>query len=111
MGGGRGSNDPVSIARYYRECARVGHARYVEPSRVFADLILRGDSDFARTAPLAAAVIRDLCAARKGAAAATAAMTEDEPTDEPTRQQWRRSAPTPATTRAGSNDSTRSTPN
>jgi uridine kinase len=66
MSGGRGSNDPVSIARYYRECARVGHARYVEPSRVFADLILRGDSDFARTAPLVAAVIRDLCDARKG---------------------------------------------
>jgi uridine kinase len=66
MGGGRGNGDPVSIARYYRECARVGHARYIEPSRVFADLIVRGDSDFARTAPLVAAVIRDLWNRRKG---------------------------------------------
>ena len=54
-------NDPNSapgIIRYYNECARVGHARYVEPSRVHADLILRGDADFARTAPLVARIIR-----------------------------------------------------
>ena len=59
MNGGRGSTEPGWIATYYRECARVGHANYVEPSRVHADLIVRGDSDFARTAPLLAAVIRD----------------------------------------------------
>jgi uridine kinase len=59
MNGSRGSTDPNWIATYYRECARVGHAAYVEPSRAHADLIIRGDSDFARTAPLLAAVIRD----------------------------------------------------
>ena len=64
LGGGNG--DPQPIVTYYRECARVGHARYVEPSRVHADLILRGDADFGRTAPLVAAVIRD----RLGAACA-----------------------------------------
>ena len=50
--GGRGSADPEFISTYYRECARVGHANYVEPSRVHADLILRGDSDFSRTAAI-----------------------------------------------------------
>ncbi len=59
MNGGRGSTEPQWIATYYRECARVGHAAYVEPSRAHADLIVRGDSDFARTVPLIAAVIRD----------------------------------------------------
>lgn len=59
MNGGRGSTDPHWIATYYGECARVGHANYVEPSRAHADLIIRGDSDFSRTAPLLAAVIRD----------------------------------------------------
>ncbi|MBV9852488.1 MAG: hypothetical protein JO250_22715 [Armatimonadetes bacterium] len=58
MAGGRASRDPRFIADYYRESARVGHARYVEPSRVHADLILRGDSDFRRTAPLVAAIVR-----------------------------------------------------
>lgn len=57
MNGGRGNTDPAFIASYYRECARLGHMRYVEPSRVFADLILRGDSDFTRTASLIAAVV------------------------------------------------------
>lgn len=58
MSGERGNTDPRFIARYYQECARVGHARYIEPSRVHADLILRGDTDFARLAPMVAAVIR-----------------------------------------------------
>jgi uridine kinase len=58
MAGVRGSADPHWIATYYRECARVGHEAYVEPSRAHADLILRGDADFARTAPMVAAVIR-----------------------------------------------------
>jgi uridine kinase len=48
-----------SIAAYYLESAKVGHARYVEPSRVHADLIVRGDADFARIAPMVAAVIQD----------------------------------------------------
>jgi uridine kinase len=64
--GPRGGGDPQFVATYYRECARVGHARYVEPSRVHADLILRGDADFGRIAPLVAAVIRDR-AGREGA--------------------------------------------
>lgn len=61
MAGSRGNGDPAFIARYYRECARVGHARHVEPSRVHADLILRGDAPAGRSAALVAAVIRDLC--------------------------------------------------
>ena len=64
MSGVRGNTDPQFISTYYRECARVGHARYVEPSRVHADLIIRGDSSFARTAPLVAAAIRALVAGR-----------------------------------------------
>ena len=60
MNGGRGSTDPQIISAYYRECARIGHEKYVEPSRVFADIILRGDADFSRTAPL----IADMIAAR-----------------------------------------------
>ena len=46
------------IADYYNASARLGHLRYVEPSRVYADLILRGDADFARTAAMVAAVVR-----------------------------------------------------
>jgi uridine kinase len=64
MGGARGNTDPNFIATYYRECARVGHALYVEPSRVYADLTLRGDADFSRTAPMVASVIRGMVAAR-----------------------------------------------
>ncbi|MDE2126905.1 MAG: hypothetical protein KGJ62_09975 [Armatimonadetes bacterium] len=59
MRGGRGSTDPAWIATYYRECARAGHTLYVEPSRVHADLIIRGDGDFGRTAALAAACVRE----------------------------------------------------
>ncbi len=58
MNGGRGSTDPAWIAAYYRECARVGHNAYVEPSRVYADLIVRGDADFTRVAPLVAGAVR-----------------------------------------------------
>ena len=57
--GGRGLPDPERIATYYRESARVGHAAYVEPSRVYADIIIRGDSNFARTAAMVAAIIQD----------------------------------------------------
>ena len=59
MHNGRGNGDPVGIATYYRECARVGHAQYVEPSRVFADLIVRGDAAWERLRPLLLAVITD----------------------------------------------------
>lgn len=58
MSGARGNTDPQFIATYYRECARIGHNQYVEPSRVHADLILRGDADFERTAPMIATLIR-----------------------------------------------------
>lgn len=58
MSGARGNTDPRFIATYYLECARHGHYRHVEPSRVHADLILRGDADFERTAPLIATLLR-----------------------------------------------------
>lgn len=48
---------PQAIASYFLESAKVGHERYIEPSRVHADLILRGDGDFSRTAPMVAAII------------------------------------------------------
>ena len=44
MKGGRMSTDPEFIARYYIESARVGHIKFVEPSRKFADLIVIGDN-------------------------------------------------------------------
>jgi uridine kinase len=50
-------HDPRRIAQYYLDSARKGHARYVEPTRVHADLILRGDGDFERTAAFVADVI------------------------------------------------------
>ena len=59
MSGGRASRDPPIIARYYLESARIGHARYVEPSRASADLVLRGDADFARLTPLLCAVVEE----------------------------------------------------
>jgi uridine kinase len=52
-----GNTDPRFIADYYLQSARVGHARYVEPSRVHADLILRGDGDVHRAAALVTAII------------------------------------------------------
>ena len=57
MKGTRASTDPDFIATYYLECARVGHHLFVEPSRVHADFILRGDADFSRIVPLLAATI------------------------------------------------------
>lgn len=56
---GRGIREPAGIAAYYLESARVGHAHYVEPSRVHADLIVRGDADWERLRPLLLAVIDD----------------------------------------------------
>lgn len=57
MKGGRVSTDPEFIATYYLESARVGHELFVEPSRVYADLIVRGDADFERVTPLLAGAI------------------------------------------------------
>lgn len=57
MQGGRASTDPQFIATYYLESARVGHALFVEPSRVHADLIIRGDANAERVVPLLAASI------------------------------------------------------
>jgi uridine kinase len=59
MDGKRGNPDPAWISRYYRECAKVGHARYVEPSRAHADIILRGDADLPRLARMFRAIVRD----------------------------------------------------
>ena len=60
MAGGRGNADAKFIADYYRECARVGHAQYVEPSKVHADLTLRGDADFNHSAHLLTVVLLSL---------------------------------------------------
>ena len=57
MNGARGTRDPHWIATYYRECARVGHNAYVEPSRAHADLIVRGDADHDRLVPMLIAII------------------------------------------------------
>jgi len=43
---------PEWIGRYYLECAVPGHERHVEPSRVHADLIVRGDGATDRTVNL-----------------------------------------------------------
>lgn len=51
---------PRAMANYYLESARVGHERYVEPSKVYADFILRGDADFNRTASMVAAMLKGL---------------------------------------------------
>jgi hypothetical protein len=59
MNGARGNPDPAFISRYYRECAKPGHTRYVQPSRAHADLIVRGDADLPRLAAMIRAVIRD----------------------------------------------------
>lgn len=56
---GRGQ-EPSFIASYYRESARVGHARFVEPSRIHADFIIRGDADFGRLASLAVGMAASL---------------------------------------------------
>jgi len=61
---GRAANEPLSLERlasginYYRESARVGHARYVGPSAAYADLIIRGYADVARSAGLIGDIIR-----------------------------------------------------
>lgn len=43
---------------YYIECARVGHALYVQPSRAYADLVLRGDTELDRSAALVGDLVR-----------------------------------------------------
>ena len=65
MSGVRGNHDPQFIATYYRECARIGHAQYIEPSRVHADLIVRGDAPWERIQPMLMAVIADRIQAKE----------------------------------------------
>jgi uridine kinase len=60
MSSTRGLDDPVEIAAYYLESAKVGHAQWVEPSRVHADLILRGDASIERIGPLLLAAVEQL---------------------------------------------------
>ena len=67
MNSTRGLKDPAAIAAYYRESARVGHASFIEPSRVHADLILRGDAPTKRVVPMLVAVIRELRTAHHSA--------------------------------------------
>jgi len=54
---GRSGGDPALIAAYYLECARVGHEKYVQPSRRFADLVVLGDADLERTIGLLARIV------------------------------------------------------
>ena len=61
---GRGADEPMLLAHlvggsgYYRECAKVGHALYVQPSSAYADLIIRGDANLTHSACLLAEVVR-----------------------------------------------------
>lgn len=54
----RGLKDPAKIATYYRESARIGHAQFIEPSRVHADLIVRGDAPLERIVPMLVGVVQ-----------------------------------------------------
>lgn len=58
MNKSRGLKDPAKIAAYYLESARVGHAQFIEPSRVHADLIVRGDAPVDRVVPMLVGVIQ-----------------------------------------------------
>lgn len=61
---GPSADRPVALEQlvgginYYRECARVGHERYVQPSSAHADLIVRGDADLLRSAALLGDIVR-----------------------------------------------------
>lgn len=46
-----------SIANYYLESAQAGFRQFIEPSRQYADLILRGDGDFQRTAAMMSVMV------------------------------------------------------
>ena len=67
---GRGGDEPMLLERlvsgidYYLECAKVGHALYVQPSSVYADLIVRGDADLAHTAALVTELVHARLSAR-----------------------------------------------
>lgn len=56
----RGLKDPAKIAAYYRESARIGHAQFIEPSRVHADLIVRGDAPVDRVVPMLVGVVEKM---------------------------------------------------
>jgi len=58
----RSFTEPEKIVAYYLECARIGHNRFVEPSKMYADIIVRGDADFDRTTSLLVPVILFLIA-------------------------------------------------
>lgn len=47
-----------SIANYYLESARSGYQRFIAPTKQYADLILNGDGDFQRTAPMVSVMIQ-----------------------------------------------------
>lgn len=60
MKGGRSNSDPEFIGTYFLECARVGHNTYIEPSKVHADFLLRGDADWKRIVPKACGLIESM---------------------------------------------------
>ena len=58
----RGQSFETSI-RNHLEGGRVGHLKYIAPSRKFADLIVNGEASVERNAQLLGALIRGLMAA------------------------------------------------
>ncbi len=78
-----GPESPVDLERSrriqdaYGAAAHAAHSNYVEPSRVFADLTLRGDADLERLAPMVAAVIRDRAASTRGRAASARGLAKE----------------------------------
>jgi uridine kinase len=62
----RGFSEPSKIIGYYLESARVGHARYVEPSKVYADFTVRGDAAFDRLAAMLIPAIEERLGRNKG---------------------------------------------
>lgn len=64
MKGGRGDTDPAWIAEYFLECAKKGHDQYIEPSKAYADFVVRGDADPERTADLLRATILGIAQCR-----------------------------------------------
>ncbi|MEE4194436.1 MAG: hypothetical protein V2J07_04485 [Anaerolineae bacterium] len=49
-----------SIASYYLESAHKGYVKFIEPTKQYADLILRGDADFSRVAKMINAMVQGM---------------------------------------------------
>lgn len=53
-------HSPQSIANYYLESAQQGYIQFIEPTKQYADLILRGNANSTRTAELISAMIQGM---------------------------------------------------